>query len=62
MDWLTFIAEIVKGVAWPMVALVALLVFRRELGALLGRLKKGKIAGAEFEFAIEFNLNRASAI
>lgn len=61
MDWLTFIAEIVKGVAWPTIALFALLVFRRELAALLGRLKKGKIGGAEFEFEDAVEELRAAA-
>lgn len=61
MDWLTFIAEIVKGAAWPTVVLVALLVFRPELAALLGRLKKGKIAGAEFEFEDAVDELRAAA-
>lgn len=50
MDWLTFIAELVKASAWPVIVLIALFVFRGELSALLGRLKKGKIGGAEFEF------------
>lgn len=50
MDWLTFIAELVKATAWPVIVLIVVLVFRGELSALFGRLRKGKIGGAEFEF------------
>ena len=50
MDWLTFSVEITKALAWPLVALVALVAFRTELGALLQRVRKGKVGFAEFEF------------
>lgn len=50
MDSLTFIAEITKALAWPIVAVAISLVFRRQLQGLLARIKKGKVGPAEFEF------------
>ena len=53
MDWLTFISEITKALAWPSVATTIALVFRGELRSLVGRVKKGKVGPAEFEFEEE---------
>ena len=50
MDLPTFIVEITKALAWPLAALGALLLHRREIRGLLQRVKRGKVAGAEFEF------------
>jgi hypothetical protein len=50
MDALTFIVELVKALAWPATTVVFAVLFRRECGALLRRLKKGKVGLAEFEF------------
>lgn len=50
MDGLTFIAEVVKALAWPVAAVVLGLLFRGEIRALLAKLKKGKVGPAEFEF------------
>jgi hypothetical protein len=50
MDWLTFLAEIAKAVAWPGAVTAVALLFRLEIKALLGRVKKGKLGPAEFEF------------
>jgi hypothetical protein len=50
MDWRTFIVEIVKAIAWPLAVILVSVWFRNELGALLARLKKGKVGPAEFEF------------
>lgn len=50
MDWLTFIAEIVKAIAWPVAVVLLARIFRPELANLLRGLKKGKIGPAEFEF------------
>ena len=33
----------------PLVALIVLIVYRRPIGALLGRVKKGELFGQEFE-------------
>lgn len=51
MDWLAFIASVVKSLAWPTVALILGLVFRkgiRDIIPLLRKLKAGPIE-AEFE-------------
>jgi len=53
MDILTFIAEIIKAVAWPVAVVLIMLVFRQQLSALLSRIRKGKFGSAEFEFEQE---------
>lgn len=53
MDTLNFIAELVKGGAWPLVVLVIVLIFRGELRKLLSRVRKGKVGSAEFDFEKE---------
>ncbi|WP_374564516.1 hypothetical protein [Nitrosomonas sp.] len=53
MDSLTFIAEVTKSLAWPIVTTVGLFLFRLELKRLLSRLRKGKIGDAELEFEKE---------
>ena len=50
MDALTFVVEMTKALAWPIAAVTLGAVFRTELRALLGKLKKGKVGPAEFEF------------
>ena len=50
MDLLTFVAEIIKAAAWPVAAVVITLLFRKQFQALLGRMRKGKLGPAEFEF------------
>ncbi len=50
MDWLTFIAAIIKAAAWPGATLAIALIFRTELRALLAKIRKGKVGPAEFEF------------
>ena len=45
-------AELLKGIAavlWPLVVVVAIFVFRKELQALLARLRKAKFLGGELE-------------
>lgn len=53
MDGLTFAVEVVKAAAWPVLGVAGLLIFRPELRSLLAHLKRGKLAGAEFEFERE---------
>jgi len=53
MDVLTFIAAIVKALAWPVAAIVIAVLFRKQLRALLERIRKGKIGPAEFDFEQE---------
>lgn len=50
MDALTFLAELIKAAAWPVTTVVLAVLFRSEFRALLGRLRKGKVGSAEFEF------------
>lgn len=50
MDWLTFIAELTRALAWPLAAVLIAWMFRDQLKLLLGRVRKGKLGPAEFEF------------
>jgi hypothetical protein len=50
MDALTFIVELSKALAWPLASTGIALLFRSELRTLLGKIKKGKVGPAEFEF------------
>ncbi len=45
-------AELLRAIAsllWPILAFIALLLFRSHIRELLGRLKKGKLLGQEIE-------------
>ncbi|MGH8593129.1 MAG: hypothetical protein ACREV3_04545 [Gammaproteobacteria bacterium] len=53
MDTFTFVAELVKAGAWPIITIAVAILFRKELRVLLGRFKKGKVGSAEFEFQEE---------
>ncbi len=53
MDSLTFIAEITKSLAWPIVMTIGLFLFRPEIKHLLLRLRRGKIGATELEFEKE---------
>jgi len=50
MSWLVFIAEMTKALAWPLVALVALVVYRNPLLGLVRRLRSFKYREAEAVF------------
>ena len=50
MDWLTFFAESLKALGWPVAAVIIAVLFRQQFVELLQRLKKGKVGSAEFEF------------
>jgi hypothetical protein len=50
LDWLTFLVEMTKALAWPLVTLAVAIHFRGELRSLLHRVRKGKVGLAEFEF------------
>ena len=47
IDVIRAIAELVRAVAWPIVATIAMFLFRPQLASLLTRLRRG--AGAEFD-------------
>ena len=50
MDWLTFVVEMSKSLAWPVASVLIAVLFREQIAALLARMKKGKVGPAEFEF------------
>ncbi len=51
MDWaqFTLLLQALSGFAWPVVALVVLIVFRDDLSDIIRRLRKGKVFGQEVE-------------
>jgi len=51
MSVLRFIAELVKALAWPCVAVVAVVVFRAELRKLIPLLRRVKLGPVEAEWA-----------
>lgn len=50
MDWLQFLASIVGSLAWPLAAVLCVLLLRQELLRVLQRLKRVKYGDAEAEF------------
>lgn len=44
------LAKLLSSIAWPLAGVNISVVFRKELAALLARLKRGKVGSAEFEF------------
>jgi hypothetical protein len=62
--WLEFIEKIVGAIAWPLVVLVTVLLFRKELLALMPTLKKLKlgILEGEFEVAAKETLEKVEAV
>jgi len=52
MDYLSFVSEITKSLAWPIVTVVGIFAFRQEIILLIPRIKKAKIGNTEFEFDI----------
>ncbi len=52
MDWLTFISKVIESLAWPIVALVLGLVFRRKLLDLIPSIRKLKAGPVEAEFEL----------
>lgn len=60
MDWFTFIAQMTKALAWPLSAVLIVLVFRVQLHNLIARVRKGKVGPAEFEFEEDVEAARAA--
>lgn len=50
MSFAEFLADVVDSVAWPIVVIVALLVLKKPLRALIGRVKSAKGYGLELDF------------
>lgn len=61
MDWLTFFSNAVASLAWPTVLLVIVVVLRRELGNLVGTLRRLKWKDLEAEFGQELKELEAAA-
>lgn len=58
-------AELIGAIAallWPIFAFVALFTFKKQIGGLLGRLKKGKVLGQEIELSDSLEKLDESAI
>jgi len=57
--------QAVSSLLWPVFAFVALLVFRRQIGEVIGQfrqLKKGKFFGTEVEFVDSFDQDEGTKI
>jgi len=50
MDNNTLASNIIESLAWPVTALIALALFRKELSSLFGRIRKGQFGDATVEF------------
>lgn len=50
MDWMEFVASVVRSLAWPLVFLVAVVLFSDEIRSLLRRIRTGKVLGTEWDF------------
>ncbi len=50
MDWLQFFSSIIGSLAWPTAVVISVMLLRREIIRLLGRLRQFKYGDAEFEF------------
>ena len=61
MDWLTFVSKLVDSLAWPLVALILGLVFRKKVLELITTIRKLKAGPVEAEFEIETKQIRATA-
>lgn len=61
MDWLTFVSKLIEALAWPSVALVLGLVFRKKLLDLIPAIRKFKAGPLEAEFELAAKEIRASA-
>lgn len=50
MDCLTFITKLTEFLSWPISSIIIVLILRKPISNLLGKLKKANIKGSEFEF------------
>ena len=58
MDWLTFIASIIKYLAWPAVVVALIIVLRKELKELARRLHSVSFPGGAADFGQELDSAR----
>lgn len=62
MDWLQFLSSVIGSLAWPLVVLVLLVLLRRHLGPLAGRLEELSLpGGAKAKFKEQLESGRQSA-
>jgi hypothetical protein len=61
MDWLTFISEIIRSIAWPSAIALIAWWFRSEIRGLVPRLTRFRHNETEFEFAQDVQRLRAEA-
>ena len=61
MDWITFASKAIEALAWPSVALILGLVFRRKLLDLIPNIRKFKAGPLEAEFELQAKQILASA-
>ena len=61
MDWITFASKAIDSLAWPIVALMLGLVFRRKLLDIIPNIKKFKAGPLEAEFELATKQVLASA-
>ena len=50
MDWLTFLTEIIRAIAWPVIILVAIFILRKPVTTLIPKLGTLKYKDLELEF------------
>ncbi|HZN71335.1 MAG TPA: hypothetical protein VFC00_06580 [Micromonosporaceae bacterium] len=51
MDWLQALVTLAKAWSWPIVVLITVILFRKDLGELIGRIKHMKAPGFSFDFS-----------
>ncbi|MER3513447.1 MAG: hypothetical protein C4310_02805 [Chloroflexota bacterium] len=50
MDWLTFVTELIKALAWPITILIIIIVLRKPLANLIPTLQRLRYRDLEIEF------------
>lgn len=59
-DWAKLL-QAIASLAWPILSFIALIIFHRDIGALITRLRRGKVFGQEFELEKSLNELNESA-
>jgi hypothetical protein len=61
MDWKAFIASLTSSLAWPVVALIIIIVFQHQIRTLFARFKKVGAGGLQLELADQVDKARDQA-
>src|SRR5947199_6134738 len=61
MDWKAFIASVTSSLAWPVVAMIIVAVFRNQIRILFARFKKIGAGGLQLELADQIDKARDEA-